>query len=160
MVIYGQMSECNWVKIPLNSDLYHTDYGLCLWMCSGLWIHFVYELLRTCLCFLIWHDIINSCVKLSFPAMHCLHFFLKIACQFKAFKLPTHEFLQLLHMLNIYNEPLCYFADMCLLGLPLHSKRFSTLSPNVQQCFSNTSISENAQIQCVLPHSGPHLICN
>lgn len=52
---YDYFYENEWMTLVKN----HIHSGLCLWMCSGLWIHFVHELLRTCLCFLILHGVIK-----------------------------------------------------------------------------------------------------
>lgn len=74
LIIFCANERMRLTEKPMNSEPYHIDSGLCLWVCCGLWIHSVHELLRTCLCFLILHEIINSCIKLWFAVMHCLHF--------------------------------------------------------------------------------------
>lgn len=103
---------------------------------------FCHELLKTCffssLSYIKYSTYVSNCYSLSCNA---LRFFSASARP----ELPTHGFLQLLHKLNIYNEPLCYFADMCLLGLPLHSKYFYPFSSKVQWCFSDISSLKKQQ---------------
>lgn len=119
---------------PVNLDLYHADSGLCFWTCSHLWIHFVHELLRFCASFLILCKIINLSIKQSFAVKHWSQIFCTLPTKARP-ELPTHEFLQLLHRLNIYKEALYYFADMCLLGHPQHSRCFLLFPLKVHGAF-------------------------
>lgn len=130
--------------LQCTADLYLseiTDSGLCLWICSVSefilsWI--IEDLFFSSLSYIKYSTYVSNCYSLSCNA---LRFFSASARP----ELPTHGFLQLLHKLNIYNEPLCYFADMCLLGLPLHSKYFYPFSSKVQWCFSDISSLKKQQ---------------
>lgn len=88
-------------------------FGCALWSVNSFYPWIIKDL--SLFPYLIWN---------AFICCHALLTFLQTLAANARPELPTHEFLQLLHRLNIYNEPLCYFADMCLLGLPLHSKCF------------------------------------
>lgn len=68
-------------------------------------------------------------------------------------ELPTHEFLQLLHRRNIYNEPLLFCSHVSI-GSPTASHVF--FPSQVQQRSCDISL----KIQCMLPHLGRHLIWN
>lgn len=52
---FRPLSDWLW-SVPLNASWY--EFFMNYWE----------------LCFLLWHETTNSCVKVSFPVMHCLHF--------------------------------------------------------------------------------------
>ena len=113
---------CEWVKGKLtrkNPPWSHPG------PCSGLWIHPLYELLTTCLCFpyQTWN---KHALKLRFPA-NALLTLLYIFLSFFLFFFPrpgvaySWNFCSYFTGWDIYSEPLCCFADMCLLVSPTAS---------------------------------------
>ena len=151
---------CEWVKGKLtrkNPPWSHPG------PCSGLWIHPLYELLTTCLCFpyQTWN---KHALKLRFPAnalLTLLYIFLSFFFFFPPGpELPTHEISAVTSQAGIFTVSHCVVLLTCVCWcLPLHRPLFSNLSPKAQQHW-HTALKKNALIHSVLPRPGPRLICN
>lgn len=123
------------------------------WFCSGLWIHPI-ELLRTCLHFLIWHEIINSCISLPFPAMHSSHLY-ECWQPVQGPSCPLMNFCSYFIGWIFTMSHCVILLTCCLLGLLLHCQCFL---PFPSKCSSAPLVSHPwrcTNTVCVAPFSPP-----